>query len=153
MSENLHIDWILLSKAYTDLDKKVLCLKTLKSNTKVEEKLTLGFKNDMRNFVNFNASSGKSKDLHFDVPLLSIAYNVLAKKNTEELSLITLKKIQTLKKTWFFVWKMAWEVWWTLTWAMENLKICTSMRHFCRKYVMFELKKQRSCVVKNDLYF
>ena len=36
---------------------------TLKSGAKFEEKLTLGFKNDMRNFVNLNdASSGKSEN-------------------------------------------------------------------------------------------
>ena len=35
----------------------------LKSDAKFEEKLTLGSKNDMRNFVNFNLSSGKSENL------------------------------------------------------------------------------------------
>ena len=53
---------------------------TLKSNVKFEEKLTLGFKNDMINLVNFNGSSGKSEDLHFDGLLLSIAYKVSARK-------------------------------------------------------------------------
>ena len=43
-------------------------------DAKFEEKLGLGFKNDMTNLVNFNASSGKSENLHFDVLLLSIAY-------------------------------------------------------------------------------
>ena len=41
-----------------------------------EKKLTLGSKNDMRNLVNFNASSGKSENLHFDVLLLSKVYYV-----------------------------------------------------------------------------
>ena len=36
----------------------------LKSDAKFEEKLTLGSKNDMRNFVKFNAGSGKSENLH-----------------------------------------------------------------------------------------
>ena len=53
---------------------------TLESDAKFEEKLALGFKNDMTNLVNFNASSGKSENLHFDVLLLSIAYKVPAKK-------------------------------------------------------------------------
>ena len=48
--------------------------------SKFEEKLTLGSKNDMRNLVNFNVSSGKSESLHFDVLLFSIAYKVSAKK-------------------------------------------------------------------------
>ena len=46
----------------------------VESDAKFEEKLALGFKNDMMNLVNFNASSGKSENLHFEVLLLSIAY-------------------------------------------------------------------------------
>ena len=49
---------------------------TLKSDANFEEKLTLGFKNDMRNLVNFNASSGKSENLHFDVLFLLKVYYV-----------------------------------------------------------------------------
>ena len=63
---------------------------TLKNDAKFEEKLTLGSKNDMRNLVDFNASSGKSENLHFDVLLLPVAYKVSAKK-VEEISLMTLK--------------------------------------------------------------
>ena len=37
-------------------------------------------KTDMTNLVNFNASSGKFENLHFDVLLLSIAYKVSVKK-------------------------------------------------------------------------
>ena len=40
---------------------------TLKSDAKLEEKLTLGSKN---NLVNFNASSDKSENLDFGVVLL-----------------------------------------------------------------------------------
>ena len=50
------------------------------SEAKFEAKLTLRSKNDMRDFVDFHVSSGKSKKLHFTVLLLSIAYNVSAKK-------------------------------------------------------------------------
>ena len=39
-----------------------------------------GSKNDMRNFVNYNASRDNSKTFHFDVLLLSIPYKVSAKK-------------------------------------------------------------------------
>ena len=53
---------------------------TLKSDAKFEEKVTLGSKNDMRNLVNFNGSSGKSEKFHFDVLLFSIAYKVFTKK-------------------------------------------------------------------------
>ena len=47
---------------------------------KSEEKLALDFKNDMANLVNFNVSSGKPENLHFDVLLLSKAQKVSAKK-------------------------------------------------------------------------
>ena len=81
-SENLRFDCLRLSKAYKDLNEKVQksCLMTLKSDEKFEEKFTPGSKNDMNNLVNFNASSGKSENLHFDVLLLSISYKVSAEK-------------------------------------------------------------------------
>ena len=53
---------------------------TLKIDTMFEETLTLVSKNDMRNLMNFNASSGKSKNVHFGVLLFSAAYKVSAKK-------------------------------------------------------------------------
>ena len=81
-SKNLHFDRLLLSKAYKDFDEKVQnsCLMTLNSDAKFEEKLTHGSKKDMNNLVNFNVSKGKSENLHFDVPLLSIAYKFSAEK-------------------------------------------------------------------------
>ena len=53
---------------------------TLKSDVKFEEKLTLSSKNDMRDLVNFNTSSGKSDNLHFDMLLSARVYYVWAKK-------------------------------------------------------------------------
>ena len=55
-------------------------LMTLKNYAKFKEKLTCGFKIDLRNLVNFNVSSGKPENLLFDVLLLSISYKVSAKK-------------------------------------------------------------------------
>ena len=63
---------------------------TVESDAKFEEKLAFGFKNDMTNLVNFNASRGKSENLHLDV-VLSIAYITFQLKSTEQLSLMTLK--------------------------------------------------------------
>ena len=51
---------------------------TLESDAKFEEKLPLGFKNDMTNLVNFNES--RSENLDFYALLLSIACKVPAKK-------------------------------------------------------------------------
>ena len=47
------------------------------SDAKFEKKLALGFKNDMKYLVNFNANSGKSENLHFDALLLSIVVVVV----------------------------------------------------------------------------
>ena len=131
---------------------------SLKSDAKFEEKLTFGFKNDMRNLVNFNASSDKSENLHFDVLLLSIAYKISAKKVQKSYLSWHWRVIQNLKKNWIFVWKMTWVVWWILMQAVESLEIFTLMGYFCRKFVMFELKKYRQFVswkvtygFKNDI--
>ena len=63
-SENLHFDGLLLSKAYKVLDKKSrgeLCLMTLKSDVKFEEKLTPCSKNDMRNLANIDPTLQRLK--------------------------------------------------------------------------------------------
>ena len=52
---------------------------TQESPAKFEENCLLVPKNDMMNLVNFNASSDKSENLHFDVLLLSIAYKIQLK--------------------------------------------------------------------------
>ena len=53
---------------------------TLKGDPKFKGKLTCGLKNDLRNLVNFHASSRKSENLHFDGLLLSKVYKVLVEK-------------------------------------------------------------------------
>ena len=55
----------------------------LKTDPNFEENLTFCLKNDMKNLVNFKASSRKSENVHFDGLLLSKERNVCAKKNTE----------------------------------------------------------------------
>ena len=52
----------------------------LKSDAKFKGKLTCSLKSDLRNFLNFQDSSRKSGDLHFDGLLLSKAYNDLDAK-------------------------------------------------------------------------
>ena len=118
-----------------------LCLMTLKSNAKFEEKLSLSFKNDMMNLVHFNGSSGKSEDLHFDVLFLSIAYKVFAKKVQKNHLSWNWKAIKTLKENWLFVWKMTWGIWWILAWAVGSPKNFTLVGYFWRKCVMLELQK------------
>ena len=53
---------------------------TLTGVAKFNRKLTCGSKNDIRNLVNFHASSRTSENLHFDLILLSKAYKYLDEK-------------------------------------------------------------------------
>ena len=50
---------------------------TLKGDAKFKGKLTRGLINDIKNLVNFHASSRKSENLHFGGLVLSLAYKVL----------------------------------------------------------------------------
>ena len=53
---------------------------TLKAHAKFKGKLTHGLKNDIKNLVNFHASSRMSENLHFNGLILSKAYKVLDEK-------------------------------------------------------------------------
>ena len=50
---------------------------TLNGDTMFKEKLAGGLKNDIRNLVNFHASSPKPENMRFDGFVLSKAYKVL----------------------------------------------------------------------------
>ena len=56
----------------------IMCHDT-EDDAKFKGKLTCGLKNNIKNVVNFHASSQKSENLHMDVLLLSKVYYVLAK--------------------------------------------------------------------------
>ena len=121
--ENLHFDGFLLSKAYKVLDEKVQknylswhlwVMQSLKKNGLLFAKMTI------TNLINFNTSSGKSENLHFNVLLLSTAYKVSAKKVQQSFLSWHWRVVQTLKKDLLFVWKMTWIIWWILTRAGEN---------------------------------
>ena len=81
-SENLHFDVLLLSIAYKVPAKKVQknYISWHKRDPNFKEKLTFCLRNYMRNLVNFNPSSKKSKNLHFDGLLLWKLCSVWAKK-------------------------------------------------------------------------
>ena len=121
--EKLDFDGFLLSKAYKALDEKVQrnylswhlwVMQSLKKNELLFAKMTI------TNLINFNTSSGKSENLHFDVLLLSTAYKVSAKKVQQNYLSWHWRVVQTLKKNLLFVWKMTWIIWWILTRAGEN---------------------------------
>ena len=53
---------------------------TLKGKTKCKEELSRKLENDIKNLVNFRASSQKSKNFHFDGILASKGYKFLDQK-------------------------------------------------------------------------
>ena len=55
---------------------EVLCVMTMKNDTKIEEELTCHFKIDMRNLANFDANTQKSKQLCFNGLLVAKVYNI-----------------------------------------------------------------------------
>ena len=86
---------------FTPKSTEDLSLMTLKSDAKFEEKLALGSKNDMMNLANFNASNGKSENLHSNVLLFS--YKFSAKKVQKSYLSWHWRVLQTLKKKSLFV--------------------------------------------------
>ena len=52
----------------------------MKSDTKIEEELTCRFQIDMSNLTNFDPSTQRLKDLHFNGLLATEVYNIRAKK-------------------------------------------------------------------------
>ena len=113
---------------------------TLNGDANFKGKLTCGLKNNLRNLVNFHASSRKSENQHFDGRLLSKVYKDLDEKVNKSCVSWHCRVMQGLKKNWFLVPKMTWRIWWILMRAVESLKICTLLGYFCRKYVIFERK-------------
>ena len=71
---------------------------TLKGDDKFERKLARGLKNDIRNLVNFHASSRKSENLHFDGILLSKGFKVLDEKVQKSYVSRHGRVMQSLKK-------------------------------------------------------
>ena len=115
---------------------------TLKDDVKFEEKLTLDFKNNIRSLVNFNASSGKSGNLDFDVLLLSKVYYVWAKK-VQRSCVITLKNDAKFEEKLTYLLKNGMRNLGNFDPTLESLKICTLMPSFWPNRITFELKNYR----------
>ena len=56
---------------------------TMKSYANFEERLTSGWKEDIRNLANFHQSTGKSQNWNFDGILLSKVEGMTMKNNTK----------------------------------------------------------------------
>ena len=119
---------------------------TLKGDAKFKGKMTCNLKNNFKNLLYFHASSWKFENLHFDGLLLSKAYKDLDEKVQKSYVSWHWRVMQSLKKNWLLVPKMTWWIWRILMRAVANLKVLTLIDYFCRKFVIFELKKYRGAV-------
>ena len=118
---------------------------TLKGDAKFKGKLTCGLKNDIRNFVNFHASSRKSQNLHFDWMLLSKACKDL-EKNTEELCFMTMKSDPKFEEKLTLVFKNDMKTLVNFHPTTRKSKNFTLIGYFCSKYMRFQLKKYREVI-------
>ena len=109
-----------------------LCVMTLNDVAKFKQKLTCGLKNDIRNLLNFYASSWKSKNWHFDWTRLSKGYKYLDEKVQKLYVSWNWTVMKSLQKNWLLAPKMTWGIWWNLMWAVASLEICTLMCCFCQ---------------------
>ena len=57
--------------------------------------------------------------------------------------------MQSLENNWLLVPKMTWRISWILMQTVTNLKICTLMCYFCRRYIIFKLKKYTGVMCHN----
>ena len=88
-----------------------LFIMTMKNDAKLEEKLTCRFKIDMRNLTNFDPSTRKSQNLHFNRVFLIKVYNAWAKKVQRSYTWWHCWLMQNLKENWFVVlFKMSWRI-------------------------------------------
>ena len=120
---------------------------TLKDNAKFKGKLTCGLKNDIRNLVNFHASSRKSEHLCFDRMLLSKVYKDLDEKIQKSYVSWQWRVMQSLKKNWLLVWKMTCRIWWIFTQPHSKVqKFNFDGLFLSRVYDVWAKKIQRSYV-------
>ena len=124
ISPNSYFHRLFLLKVYKNLAEKVyteeLCLMTLKTHAKLEEKLICCFKND-RNLVNFDPSTQSLKKVYFHWLILCEVFNVWPKKVQRSYLSWHWRKMQNLKKNWPVAWKMTWETWQIFSRALESL--------------------------------
>ena len=118
----------------------------LKSDAKLEEKLTSGLENDMRNLVDFHQNTCKCQKWDFDVILLSKLENAWAKIYREFMCNDT--------EEWWNIWRgtdlsfQNWHEEFDEFWP-EHSKVSkryTLMGSFGQMYITFELKKYRGVV-------
>ena len=118
----------------------------LKNDENFKEKLTCGFKYDMRNLMNFHPTTQKSKNFS-----LMGYFQYFCPKYVR----FALKKYRGVifhdTEWWCKIWinpdlvvsKMAWGIGWTFNRAPRSLDNSTFMGSFCPKHIKFQLENGR----------
>ena len=113
---------------------------TLKSDAKFKEKLTCGFKFDMRNLVNFHPITKKSKYFF----LMCTFCPKYTRLEFQKYKGVIFHDTEHWCKVWInpdlVVSKMAWGIGCIFIRALKSLKNCTLMGSFCPKHIMFQLE-------------
>ena len=120
----------------------------LKSDAKFKEKLTCGFKYDMRNLVNFHPTTQKSKNF---TPMGYFCPKYM-RFELKKYRGVIFHDTEQWCKIWinpgFEVSKLAWGIWhgWTFIKAPKTQKNCTLMGSSCTNHVMFQLENFRGII-------
>ena len=106
-----------------------------------------GFKNDMRNWVNFHYNTEMSEKLYFD------GVKVLDEKVQIYYASWHWRVIESLKKNWLLIQKMTWGIWWILMQAVKFAKSALWCATFVESILCLSQKStEELCVItlKND---
>ena len=116
---------------------------TLKNDVKLKEKLTCGFKYDVRSLVKFHPTTQKSENF---TSMGSFCLKYIRFELNKYRGVI-FHDTELWCKIWInpdlVVSKMAWGIGWTFIRALKSLKNCTLMGSFCQKHIMFQLENFR----------
>ena len=113
---------------------------TRKSDAKFEEKLTCGFKYDMKSLNNFPPSTQNSKYLFLMGSFRPKYTRFELQKYRRLIFHDTGQWCKIWTKTDLVVSKTAWGIGWTFIRALNSLKHCTLIDSFCPKHIMFQLE-------------
>ena len=114
---------------------------TLKNDAKFKEKLTCGFKYDMRHLVNFYPTTQKS-EYFFSMGYFCPKYTRFElQKHRGAIFHDTEQWCKIWINVYLLVSKMAWGIGWTFIVVLKIMKKCTLMGSFCPKHKMFQLEK------------
>ena len=111
---------------------------TLKSDAEFKEKVTCGFKYDMKDLVNFHPITQRSKSFTLMAYFCRKYMGFELKRYREVIFHDTEQRCIIWINPDLMVSKMAWGIGWTFIRALKSLKNCTLVGSFCPKHMFQE---------------